>query len=317
MGALDPLGMPLATEVVSGERAEEGGDLPSIERMRNGLQTPGLLLVGDCKRSALDTRAALARHQDWSLSPLPLTGTTADAMDAWSPTGVTQGEPGALVRRARTTDRGHTALVAEGAEVERTCRAPDGAAGGRARVVVGRSPMQAEPQAAGLEKRLGHAETPLRALTPPRGRGKRHRTDEAPLVAALAGVLTAYRGAGLLRVTWAQQGEHTTHSVGRGRGAVHRAKRVIQKIRSHSTHIARQEDILAARRQRCGWKAFVTNAEPPRLSLQDAVLCSRHDDRIARSFTRLTRRVHIAPLFVTRNAQIEGLTYLLTLGGRV
>jgi transposase len=275
------------------------------------------LFVGDCKISALDTRAYLARPQDWYLSPLPLTGTTAEALDAWITTGVTQGERGALVRIERTTDRGHTALVAEGYEVERTCRAPDGAAVWRERVLVVRSPMHADQQAAGLEKRLGHAETQLRALTPPRGRGKRQITDEATLVAAIDGVLTAYRVDGLLRVTWEKQVEHTTQYVGRGRGAVHRAKRVIQKIRYHITHIARQEDIIAARRQRFGWKAFVTNAEPTRLSLQDAVLCYRHEYRIERIFNRLKSRVHIAPLFVKRNEQIEGLTYLLTLGVRV
>src|SRR5262249_41237102 len=36
-----------------------------------------------------------------------------------------------------------------------------------------------------------------------------------------------------------------------------------------------------------------------------------------RIFNRLKSRVHIAPLFVKLNDQIEGLTYLLTLGVRV
>ena len=49
---------------------------------------PGLLFVGDCKMSALDTRAYLARHQHWYLSPLPLTGATAEAMEAWTTMGV-------------------------------------------------------------------------------------------------------------------------------------------------------------------------------------------------------------------------------------
>jgi len=95
LGALDPLGMPLATDVLSGERADDGLYLPIIERIRHGWQTPGLLFVGDCKMSALDTRAYLAKHQDWYLSPLPLTGATAEAIDAWITTGVTQGERGA------------------------------------------------------------------------------------------------------------------------------------------------------------------------------------------------------------------------------
>ena len=201
--------------------------------------------------------------------------------------------------------------------MERTCGAPDGAGVWRERVVVVRSPLPADQQAAGLEKRLGHAETQLMALTPPRGRGKRQITDEATLVEAIDGVLTAHRVDGLLRVTWEKQVEQTTHYVGRGRGAAHREKRVIQKIRFHITHIARQEDTIAARRQRFGWKAFVTNAAPARLSLQGAVLCYRHEYRIERIFNRLKSRVHIAPLFVKRNEQIEGLTSLLTLGVRV
>src|SRR6267143_1188843 len=157
MGSLDPLGMPLATDVLSGERADDGLYLPIIERIRSGLNKTGLLFVGDCKMSALDTRAYLARHQDWYLSPLPLTGATAAAMDAWITTGVTQGEAGQLARIWRTNDRGHEVLAAEGYEVERTCCGPGGEGAWSERVFVVRSPMHANQQAAGLEKRLHQA----------------------------------------------------------------------------------------------------------------------------------------------------------------
>src|SRR6266852_424212 len=52
MGSLDPLGMPLATDVLSGERADDGLDIPIIERIRTGLHTSGLLCVGDGKMRA-------------------------------------------------------------------------------------------------------------------------------------------------------------------------------------------------------------------------------------------------------------------------
>jgi transposase len=317
IGSLDPMGMPLATDVLSGERADDGLYLPIIERIRTGVQTTGLLFVGDCKMSALDTRAYLVRHQDCYLSPLPLTGATAEAMDAWITTGVRKGEAGELERVWRTNDRGHEVLAAEGYEFERTCGAPDGDMEWRERVLVVRSPLHAAHQAAGLDKRLRHAESQLTALTPPRGRGKRQITDEATLVEAIALVLTAHRVDGLLSVAWEKQVEQTTHYVGRGRGSLSREKRVIQKTRYQITHIARQEDTIAARRQRFGWKAFVTNAGSKRLALQDAVLCYRHEYRVERIFHRLKSRVHIAPLFVKLNDQIEGLTYLLTLGVRV
>src|SRR5215468_7003986 len=267
MGSLDPLGMPLATDVVSGERADDGLYLPIIERIRTGLQTPGLLFVGDCKMSALDTRAYLAGHQDWYLSPLPLTGATAGAMDAWSTVGVTKGKAGELTQIWRTNDRGHEVLAAEGYEFERPCRAPGRVEEWRERVWVVRSPMHVTQQAAGLEKRLSHAETQLTALTPPRGRGKRQITDEATLVEAITRVLTAHRVEELLSMTWEKQVEQKTPDVGRGRGSVSREKRVMQTTRYHIPYIARREDKIAALSQRLGWKAFVTKAGHKRRSL--------------------------------------------------
>src|SRR5712691_4484573 len=317
MGSLDPLGMPLSTDVLSGERADDGLYIPIMERIRTGVKTAGLLFVGDCKMSALDTRAYLVRHQDFYLSPLPLTGATAEAMDAWITEGVTKGEAGELERIWRTNDRGHEVLAAEGYEFERTCGAPVGEAEWSERVLVVRSPMHANQQAAGLEKRLSHAETKLAALTPPRGRGKRQITDEVMLLEAIALVLTAHRVDGLLSVAWEKQVEQTTQYVGRGRGSLSREKRVIQTTRYHNTHIARQEDHIADLSQRFGWKAFVTNAGQTRLSLKDAVLCYRNEYRVERIFNRLKSRVHIAPLFVKLHEQIAGLTYLLTLGVRV
>src|SRR5256885_1865783 len=226
--------------------------------------------------------------------------------------------PQDVIRCDATTVSGdHEVLAAEGYEFERPCCAPDRDVEWRERVLVVRSPLHAQQQAAGLEKRLRHAETHLTALTPPRGRGKRQITDEATLVEAIDRVLTAHRVEELLRVVWEKQVEQTTQYVGRGRGSVSREKRVIQQTRYHITHIARHEDTIAARCQRLGWKAFVTNAGHTRLSLQEAVLCYRNEYRVERIFNRLKSRVHIAPLFVKLNDQIEGLTSLLTLGVRV
>ena len=320
LGSLAPLGMPLATDVLSGARADEGLYIPLMERIRRGRNTTGRLLVGDGKMRAGDTRAYLARPQDWSLAPWPLPGATAEAMDAWSTAGVTKSAAGAFGRIGRTNDRGHEVLAAEGSECERTCAAPGGAVDAAAwheRGVVGRSPMQADHQAAGLAKRLRHAETTLASLTPPRGRGQRQSPTEATLMAAMALGLTAHRVDGLLSVAWEKQGEQTTPYVGRGRGSVHREQRVSETTRAPLPQGARQGDRLAALHQRLGWQAFVTHAGPTRLALQEAVWCYRHADRVARIFHRLKSHGQIAPFFVKLNEHIDGLTSLLTLGVRV
>jgi len=55
-GALDPLGLPLVTDVVSGEQADDGLYIPIIKRIDDSLNQTGLLYVGDSKMSALETR---------------------------------------------------------------------------------------------------------------------------------------------------------------------------------------------------------------------------------------------------------------------
>src|SRR5258708_13082854 len=70
LATLDPLGMPLATEVLAGERADDPLYLPAIARVRACLNTPGLLYVGDCKMAALDPRASIQAPGDFYLFPL-------------------------------------------------------------------------------------------------------------------------------------------------------------------------------------------------------------------------------------------------------
>ena len=45
LGSLDPLGMPLATAVLSGDRADDGLYIPIMARIRTGLKTSGLFCL--------------------------------------------------------------------------------------------------------------------------------------------------------------------------------------------------------------------------------------------------------------------------------
>ncbi len=47
--SLDPLGMPLATDAVSGDHADDGLYIPVIKRINAVLQHSGVLYVGDGK----------------------------------------------------------------------------------------------------------------------------------------------------------------------------------------------------------------------------------------------------------------------------
>jgi len=319
MASLDPLGMPLACEVVSGESADDGLYLDLIERVTTTLKKTGLLFVGDCKLSALTNRQQIAASGQYYLTPLPMTGATAQAMSDWIDQGLERDRDGRLTLIFRDTDRGETLLAGSAYEFERT--QPGGSADTDAafqeRILVVCSPAHAERQSNGLEKRLENAQKAIEALTPPRGRGKRQIVEESTLTRAIAQILTEHRVQGLLDVTYERQCHSQLRYVGRGRGSPHREQRRVDSVRYQITAVTPNEAVIATAKQRFGWKAFATNAPHARLSLTDAVLCYRNEYRVERIFHRLKSRLNIAPLFVKRDDQIIGLTHLLTLGVRV
>lgn len=83
LATLDPLGLPAATGVVSGEQADDGLYIPLIDRVVAILSKAGLLFVGDCKMSAWATRVHIRAVGQHYLTPLALVGDTAAAMSVW------------------------------------------------------------------------------------------------------------------------------------------------------------------------------------------------------------------------------------------
>ena len=68
---LDPLVMPMVTDVVPGSRADDPLDVPCLERVKVSLGQSGLLYVGDYKMISRQTRAWVAGQGDYYLCPLP------------------------------------------------------------------------------------------------------------------------------------------------------------------------------------------------------------------------------------------------------
>lgn len=70
LATLDPFGVPLASEVLSGEKADDSVSVPLIDRVPQGLARAGLLDVGDGNMAAEETRAPIRAQGDCYLCPL-------------------------------------------------------------------------------------------------------------------------------------------------------------------------------------------------------------------------------------------------------
>jgi len=218
VAALDPLGLPLVTAVVAGNAADDPLYEPAVDRVLQIIDGLGLLFVGDCKMSALATRAHIAHLNHHYLCPLTLTGETGQDLPQWIAAAGTPDHPLEAVYIA--DDAGERRLLAEGYAFERTVTAAlaDGEHTWTERVLVVRSEHYRQVQQAGLEKRLQRATARLLALTPAPGRGKRQIQEESALVNAAATILQAEAVTGLLTYTFERQEQRQTKYVGRGRG---------------------------------------------------------------------------------------------------
>ena len=83
LSSLDPLGLPVATQVVSGQRADDPLYVPAINAVRQALARRGLLYIGDCKMAAAPTRAHVHLGGDFYLCPLSQRQLPADGLTSY------------------------------------------------------------------------------------------------------------------------------------------------------------------------------------------------------------------------------------------
>ncbi len=318
MASLDPLGLPLVTQVVSGEKADDGLYVPMVERVCDLLSASGLLFVGDCKMSALSTRAFLHARGHHYLTPLALVGTTQKQMSAWIAEAHTalQMRLGLVCPDALEAEE----IWEEGYEFARDCQAT--VAGKailwRERVMLVYSRSYQKTLTRGLAERVTTAKAKLLALTPAPGRGKRQISEEALLVKAAEAILRTHHLEGLLTYTFERQESTQTRYVGRGRGSETRPQQTTTSVRYHLTEVVEDTQAMARVQAQFGWRAFVTDAAEADLSLSDAVEAYRDEWLIERGFHRLKGvPLSLNPLFVKRDDQVCGLIHLLSLAVRI
>ena len=318
VATLDPLGLPLVTAVVAGNAADDPLYVPAVDRVLQIIEGLGLLFVGDCKMSALATRAYIAHLQQQYLCPLALTGETAQDLPRWIAAAGTAEHPLAAVY---TLDaQGERQLIAEGYTFERslTATVAETEHTWTEQVMVVRSERYRQVMQAGLERRLQRATAQLLALTPAPGRGKRQIPTAGALVLAANAILKQQALVGLLTYAYERQEQRQTKYRGRGRAGPDRPQRVIVTVRYQLTAVSRQAAAIAAEQATLGWRAYGTNAPATQLTLADAVLTYRDEWLIERGFHRLKGvPLSLDPLFVKRDDQVIGLINLLSIAVRL
>lgn len=322
VAALDPLGLPLVSQVVAGDMADDKLYIPAVDQVLQMIDGIGLLFVGDSKMSALAIREHIHRLHHHYLCPLAQTGETAREMEKWVE-AANQGEK-VLTPVFVERENGKPTMLAEGYSFERTVQAKVSVEGQEQvnewieQVFVVRSESYRKSLLEGLEGRLQRATEKLLALTPQPARGKRQFQDETELVSAANTLLKAHNVEGLLTYRFERQEKRQSKYVGPGRGTSDRPKQEIVTVRYQITAVIRQQETLAAHQKTLGWRAYVSNAPTEQLNLEQAVLTYRDEWIIEHGFHRLKGvPLSLNPLFVKNDDQVVGLTNLLSIAVRM
>lgn len=311
LATLDPLGLPVATDVLPGQRADDPLYIPAITRVRKSLGGQGLLYVGDCKMAALETRACLQAGGDFYLCPLSEHQLPVEELEAYLTPVWAEDQGVTPITRVRAD--GTEESIAYGYERAEPLRAvvEGHPYSWEERRLVVRSVKQAQAAETALRGRLAKAQATLAALNE-RGRGKRRFPAVEPLRQATEAVLHQYRVQGLLRVHYEEQ---VHERCVRGYGGRPARQQVARDV--HVTAVVDAEALDAAVR-RLGWRVYATNQPAASLSLPQAVLAYREQYIVERSFGRLKGRpLSLTPMYVEREDHATGLMRLLSLGLRV
>jgi transposase len=318
--ALDPLGMPVSTTVVSGNRGDDPLYVPEIKKVQDYVQPSGLLYVGDSKMSALETRHYIAQSDNHYLCPLPeVQVSKAKLAELLAP--VVRGEQ--MLTQVASPKMNQSDPSASSASSEPNAEpiaegfgwSRDQVFGSEAAAFVWQekwwvvhSFKYSQRQRQHLDQRLEKATVAIGALNQS-GRGhKRLSVDET--VAAAHQILKRYKVEALLRVD-DDQTTQTIHKRAYGDKPARSISETTVTVKSRLDPEAYRQAV-----QLLGWRVYATNDLD--LSLQEAVYGYRNEYLIEQGFGRYKgKSLGLTPIYLASDDRVKGLVRLLSLGLRI
>lgn len=316
LSSLDPLGMPIGIEVLSGEQADDQLYIPAIRRVRRAIGQPpkgqaGLLYVGDAKMAALENRAFVARGGDFYLCPLPKVQVSEAQLEAYLKPVWEGVQPLESVYRER--EDGQMEEIAEGYQCvqEFTVEVEGKPFGWQERRLIVRSLKMAESAQRNLDKRLQKCEEKLLAFNE-RKRGKKRFTSQEELQVKVEEILKESRLEGLLKVDY--QEESSQRQVKGYKGKPDR----VEQQREATLSVSLNETLYEQTVRYLGWRVYATNGRDEHLPLSKAVLAYREEFIVEHDFKRLKGKpLSLRPMYLQTEEHIIGLIRLLSIALKV
>lgn len=305
LATLDPAGIPLATQTLSGNTADDPLYVPAWRELCAVIGHREFLFIADCKAAALETRAVIDEGGGFYLFPLPKTGDTPILLKQWV---LEPPVPPQVISLPEVVDdRGQPCSVGEGFVLERTMViAGNPHHQWQERWLIVQSKTYAETQRKAFLKRFQKAIEELEHL-----KAKKDE-DHAQFQARAEKILKNRKVEDCITVQVEETVTHETKYLGRGRSGPNRPSRMIEKRELHLC-FKRNETAIGQQLQLAGWRIYVTNTAESRLSLNNSVRYYRSEWLVERGFHRFKNgSLPALPIYLQLPERIKGLMVLLT-----
>ncbi|WP_375507041.1 transposase [uncultured Nostoc sp.] len=315
LSTLDPLGMPIATEILSGEKADDPLYIPAIERVRSTLKQSGLLYIGDCKMASMGTRTHIVLGGDFYLCPLnaklaPREQLAEYLQPVWDEKqelttidyDYADGKTRDIAVRGASRREGFELKFLQKVEID------EQEIFWEERQLVVHSFAIAQTEEKYLRERIQKTSDALAQLKIPR-RGKKRLTSSDQWESAIADILKRYQTNGLFQI------DIQTKRVQKvKRRYLERAFQTVEGI-SFYPDFKIDEDAVLREIQLLGWRVYVTNQNQAQLSLKQAVRTYRDEYLTERGFARLKGfPLSLTPIYLQREDHVINLIRLLSNG---
>lgn len=307
LGTIDPSGIPLMTDTISGEKADDRCCIPAWHRMVKTVGRPDFLFIADCKAASAETRATVSGEGGYYLFPLPMTGNTADIMK--KPVLNPPEKPQDIIISSKAGEEKNGPRNVGVGFVTETLTEAVGENGilhkWKERRMSVRSDAHAERRKKGIRDRMAKAEKKLNGL-----KAKKNETS-ATFMKRAESILKDCKVAELITLNVNESVHHKKQYSVRGRPGAGTPYKMIE-IRELTLSFQHNSDAVRESMTLAGWRIYVTNSPSEKLSLNQSTQYYRNEWPVERGFHRLKNGCLPAlPLFVRLPDRIKGLMMLL------
>lgn len=311
LAVLDPAGVPILSETIPGNCADDPLYFPAWKRMVKIIGNPNFLYVADCKAASLETRTGIDNGKGAYLFPLPMTGDTPKRIKelVWNPPETVQD-----IMLAPKSEEEEGRIVGRGFAVNKDIvgHLPNGEIHSWVEQwMVTRSDAHAQRQIQSLLARIEKAVSKVSSLKP-----KANETADA-FQARAKKILENAKLQDCLHVEVNETITLKKKYTGKGRPGPDSPFKTVE-VRKISIQVQRNEAAIEELKVLAGWRIYVTNVPADRMTVNQSTQYYRDEWLVERGFHRFKKgQIPALPLFLRIPERIKGLMLLLTIALQV